>query len=513
MSESSFARAFRLAFPLPFCAVGIVALAAAARKLARVEPAGEVAMLALFGAVFAAAGFGMIALFSWTRRRAAGAAELRRRRPDAPWLWRPDWAAGRIPGSGRARLGVAWTFAFFWNALSAPAVPEAARRLERGFEAEILALLLFPAIGVAMLVWAVRATLRWRRYGTAHFVPDAVPAPVGGRLSGTIVAADRLRPETVELTLSCVLQTVRGSGKSRSVQESILFREDRRLDRFDMSVGGGETRIPVAFDLPRDARPTDPEESASRVLWRLAARADTPGVDWATDFEVPVFRTAESDRADAAAQAAAADGRTDAGAAAAPEPPAERRSRVRVERTPDGLEVVFPAGRNVAAILGLMAFASVWTGLVVLLATRGAGTVFTLVFGLFDLLLLFLLSQMLFLQHAVRVGPTDVEVRTRWLLFSRTRRVELDALSAVRTRIGMQSHKRPYYDVVLVLLDGTRVTAGCAMADKAEAEWIAGTLREAAGLLRRDDGPRRARKPRRVEPDAPGALGDVSRTA
>lgn len=36
---------------------------------------------------------------------------LRARHPDAPWLWREDWASGRVEDSNRGTMVAAWIFA------------------------------------------------------------------------------------------------------------------------------------------------------------------------------------------------------------------------------------------------------------------------------------------------------------------------------------------------------------------------------------------------------------------
>ena len=57
----------------------------------------------------------------------------------------------------------------------------------------------------------------------------------------------------------------------------------------------GGISIPVAIPIPADARKTDERDAADRVIWRLVLAADEPGIDYSATFEVPVFRTAESE--------------------------------------------------------------------------------------------------------------------------------------------------------------------------------------------------------------------------
>jgi hypothetical protein len=48
----------------------------------------------------------------------------------------------------------------------------------------------------------------------------------------------------------------------------------------------------------------------------------------------------------------------------------------------------------------------------------------------------------------------------------------------------MQAGSRPYYDLIILLKNGKRVTVGRSMRDKREAEWLALTMKNALGLVR-----------------------------
>jgi hypothetical protein len=49
----------------------------------------------------------------------------------------------------------------------------------------------------------------------------------------------------------------------------------------------------------------------------------------------------------------------------------------------------------------------------------------------------------------------------------------------------MQAGSRPYYDVLVVRINGKQVAAGRWVRDKGEAEWLAATIKEELGLLGR----------------------------
>jgi hypothetical protein len=96
----------------------------------------------------------------------------------------------------------------------------------------------------------------------------------------------------MNIRLRCVRRQCTGSGKHRKTSETTLWEDKRRIPG---AIRSGEgVRIPVAIPIPQDASPTDARDSSDRVLWRLEVRSETPGVDFLAQFEVPVFRTEES---------------------------------------------------------------------------------------------------------------------------------------------------------------------------------------------------------------------------
>ena len=100
-------------------------------------------------------------------------------------------------------------------------------------------------------------------------------------------------PGGFSITLRSVRITLTGSGKNRSTHEAVLWESTRTMPGSLWEAGG--ISIPVAIPIPADARKTDERDAADRVIWRLVLAADEPGIDYSATFEVPVFRTAESE--------------------------------------------------------------------------------------------------------------------------------------------------------------------------------------------------------------------------
>jgi hypothetical protein len=279
--------------------------------------------------------------------------------------------------------------------------------------------------------------------------------------------SDLRPPEGFRVVLSCIRRETTGSGKNRSTTERLLWQDERRTR-------GGAGGLPVAFAIPSDATPSDPGTSATRVLWRLDVTGDVPGVDYAAAFEVPVFRTSASD-------APLTD--TDRAAAAASMLPADYHppagSRIQVGTTRRGTEIFFPAARNVGFAGGVTVFTAIWIGAIVLTLVFRAPILFPIVFGLFGLLLVWMVLDAWLGVTRVTAGDGQVTVATGWLVPRRERRLRAAEIAGVTARIGSQQGTTPFYDISIETTAGKRVAAGRSVRDKREAEWLAAAITQA----------------------------------
>ena len=83
-------------------------------------------------------------------------------------MWRDDWAAGHISSSNKTILVVAWTFAIVWNLVSTPLLFALRNIPQKNYVALIA--LLFPAIGLLLLIRAIRFSMEYRKFGVSDFV-------------------------------------------------------------------------------------------------------------------------------------------------------------------------------------------------------------------------------------------------------------------------------------------------------------------------------------------------------
>jgi hypothetical protein len=466
-------------FLVPFAGMGLLAAGSGLQRGMQGNWR-EGLLLMLFGMVFTGFAAGFMALMVVGRNQVREQERRRKAHPDQPWLWRTEWASGRIADATRSTLWASWLFALLWNLVSIPVGVVGVRAAwQQGNPAGYVALL-FPLVGLGLLFWAVRTTLRHRRYGTSWLELATHPGVIGRSISGTVRVSSPIQSsDGFEVTLRCVRRIRTRSGKSSSTSERVLWQEERRVaGAASRDPQGYSTRIPVRFTIPPDAQPSDPVHSDDQIVWRLELTASVPGVDYASTFEVPVFRTAESESAGPEAQSAEDE--------PAQEPyrrPANSRIVVTTNRR--GTEILFPALRNPGVAAGFVGFTLGWTAVVLALLKFNAPLLFPIVFGLFWILLVFGTLQQLLSVSRVVAQPGSLAVAHGYLSGGRERTIPASEIADITLKIGMQAGSRPYYDVMVARSNGKQVAAGRWVRDKREAEWLAATIKKELGLLSR----------------------------
>jgi hypothetical protein len=128
------------------------------------------------------------------------------------------------------------------------------------------------------------------------------------------------------------------------------------------------------------------------------------------------------------------------------------------------------------------AFTLIWGGICWGLVHYQAPLLFPAVFGLFELLLVWISLQLWLGVSRVTAGPGMLRLAKGIGSPGRERTLPSADVTDVVAAIGMQAGATPYYDVVIRQKDGKKVTAGSSVRDKHEAEWLAVTIKQALGL-------------------------------
>jgi hypothetical protein len=248
-----------------------------------------------FTLVFGGVGLGLIIGGIVGAIRGRGAQRQKQANPGQPWLWKKEWAGGMIRSSTKAAALGTLLFAVLWNAIALPITWLAVPQLWASNRGMLLVVLIFPAVGVAVIGAAVYQILRWMKYGESVFQMAAVPGVIGGPLAGAVRVPVHVQPEEGFLVrLRCVNIVVTGSGKQQHTSEHVRWEAKRVMSRELFQHDPTQSGIPVLFGIPHTLSGSDDSAPRNRIVWRLEVEAKTSGVDYAATFEVPVFRTEAS---------------------------------------------------------------------------------------------------------------------------------------------------------------------------------------------------------------------------
>ena len=399
---------------------------------------------------------------------------------EQPWSRRPDWAAGRIEYSSKGGMVGVWLMALLVLLMSSPLVYHLREEILEKENYPALAGLVFPVLGIGLLIQAIRLTIRWLRFGKSVLELSRVPGVIGGSVAGIIHTS--LKRETVggvRVSLRSINRSVRRKHRKRDVRERIVWEEHLPISRERLSVGMLGVAVPFSFRVPFECQDTTDEDSDNRILWILTLTASVPGVDYQAEFELPVFRTEESSPEPVPSPSQRSPDPNELGNHVA-------RSKIRVRTTPvGGKELYFPAGRNPSAAASLTVFFLIWVGAIWFQVHLGAPMFFPIVFSIFGALILWFVLDLWFGSTRVVIDADEVRVKNAIFGLGSTRRYLPSEFADVKKKIGMQSGGRngtAYYQIRLVRNSGREVVAGEQVRDKREAERLVQEIKTSLGL-------------------------------
>jgi hypothetical protein len=439
--------------------------------------------------IFVLIGGGIVYAAIYANRKLKAQAAAQQAAPDSPWLWQQDWAASRAESKNLNDATGMWLLAGFWNTGSIAIAILIARTPWRGFDHKDLLPLGFCVPGLILAGVAVRATIRQKRFGKTYFEFASLPFSPGKTLKGAIhLRFNTTTRHGIDLTLSCIRQVVTGSGKNQNTNRIVLWQSQANVPQQALTPGPmGDATIPVNFVVPSDAYETNHEQPRDQVLWLLHAQADVPGVDYADDFEVPVFRlTPASTAAPAASFAdvqpeAAPAFQNDASDVAAPDNP-----KVVVSSGPTGgTEFYFPPFRNPFRVMVLILVTAGCGALAFGLHSVKAPSVFTIIFGLIELLLIYGVIQSALASSRVEMGGEKLRASRALLGVSSTREIpfsEIDKILAVASTQQGTNPNNASYALRLQTKSGKKIALADGIDSRQEARWVAAQLEKFVGL-------------------------------
>lgn len=473
-----------LLFSLPFIGMGLFVLVNGVRLLLKGLMVPGAAMTG-FGLVFAGAGFGLAWLGIRSKQTADAEAAKRAMAPDSPWLWRDDWAAQKVDaeaGGGK----FLWFFAALWNGIAWTSTLVAAPKLWREQNPAGLIVLIFPLVGIGLIAAAVYLSRRAGKFGRASFQLEALPYLLGQPLRGRLsIPRGEAMTAPVLLRLKNINHYTTGSGKNRNTHEDILWEDEITLAPESFTTGYNGLEMAVEFQLPAAGRPASPHLVGDRILWRLEASSEVPGVNFGANFELPVFAAATGAAPQPAAAGAALRQAVSALANAAvplherSQPPAQPSLPVRDDG--NEFEIHFPAAQFPGAAFGISVITLIFCGVAALLWWKSVWFM-AAIFSLVDLLLIYIALEQWLGVARITAAPGELRWARGWLVCGREKSMAAGDIAKLQGGIGMTSGSTSYYNLAIVTRAGKKITIGRLLRRKEELDWISTRIAQVAGI-------------------------------
>src|SRR6266853_3057730 len=486
------AAVFLTLFGLPFLGACLAFIYAQLVSRENFSTTGTVAAV-LFGLVFASIGGGLIyaAIGGYGRLKKQAAVE--EANPLSPWLWRTDWAS-RCAGSQNKKSEMFyWVLAIFCNMITLPILFQTVPNLIQTSDPRVFLVLGFNLIGAILIVKAARATIRHRRFGDTYFEFDTLPFSPGERVGGRIhLKLDTRVEHGIDLKLSCVRKIVSGTGDSRSTSKVTLWQADQNVPAGAVGPGPLGRAIPVDFSPPADCLLTNHDNPNDQILWLLHAKADVPGVDYSDDFEIPVFRsrastapasafgTGISKTTDNFGFAPSQPGDAESGAVAQP-----AQTKVIGSVGSGGTEFYFRPLRNPGRALTLFAVTMVWSAVIYLMYLKHAPTLFFILFGLSDLLIVAGFLHVTFGSSRITVRSGEILSRRGIFGLGSPRQIQVSDVATIVPVVSMQqggNSETAMHAIRLKLKNGNKITLADEIDSRQEARWVVSQIENLAGL-------------------------------
>jgi hypothetical protein len=259
------------------------------RAIAFREKSSTMFVLPLCAVVFGAPGFVIFYLGLALFFKAGRMNRLLTQNPGRPWRadsrWRgfelQDKPGLRIAGRLAGGLFTGVFVSVFWIAMGSDKNAPLFAKIIIG---------LITLIPVGMFVSAAYNVFRFLKYGNPRLVLRQMPLALGQENTALLYVKTHIAAEQgVELKIKCMKRETVKRGNKTSVEDSEIYSEVKAVTEDLAERTGRGSAIPVRFAIPA-GQPETFSGDMPNFIWRISAKAATPGVDFFAEFDVPVYR-------------------------------------------------------------------------------------------------------------------------------------------------------------------------------------------------------------------------------
>ena len=324
-------------------------------------------------------------------------------------------------------------------------------------------------------------------YGRSVFQMASVPGVIGGQLAGVIRTAVKIHPQgAFQLKLNCIDVTYETTGKGSVLMRKVVWQDEQVVVHELLRDDAGQSAIPVLFQIPYECSQSGEPDAEHAISWQLEVTAQTPGLAYRAMFDVPVFKTPQSDPNFVVDRGLIA-------AYTAPENPERELSAGGVIKmaspTGDGCRFVFPMARNPGAALIVTLISFTLGSVPFWIAFLEPGWLLRVffggIFGLIGLLFLLFAANLWFYRSVIDASPRGLTVTgglfgrgpSRWIAAADV--LKIQPISHFQT--GEGSSAVVYYDIVVTCAQGTQVTACKRLRGSSVASAVIDQIQQAMG--------------------------------
>ena len=314
--------------------------------------------------------------------------------------------------------------------------------------------------------------MQWRKFGDITFQMMSVPGVLGGRLCGTIrIPTVALLKKEMLVTLVCVQRLSSGTGKNRTTITTTLWKTEKKISPKEFLQQGRSTAIPVEFYIPCNQPVSKSNNPDKSITWSIHAKAAMPGIDFSASFEVPVFKTPESDAAintavlDQGRVVTAVDESDHETSCYEPMDETEtgdalRHAGLKLKPTPSGgIAIISPILRQPMRALSLLFSLLIGVGVFMAIQSVDVPLFFSIVLGVILLVILLLSLDVLVGIHRVIVDKDGIQAQGGPFGRGTSHHLSFNALADIIKRSNSQVNQTKLYTVILRKRDGKRIKA------------------------------------------------------
>lgn len=424
---------------------------------------GMLGFQSIFLLVFGGVGLGIIIAGRYASKKAGKELELQQLYPDEPWNWKEEWQSNRFKAATGTGFKVLLGFAIFWNLIAIPSSVMAMIEFFKTFDYPILFVLLFPLVGIGLLVAAYIAFMRHKKYGTSELVLQQTPVAIGGINRGTIeVPNDQAnnqsfgKPLEAVITLTCQRKVTTGSGKNRSTKTTIIWQDDRRVQ--STIKGHNTSSYAFEFKVPEGLPHSDDSNSDNQIEWVMQIERKQPGIDLKLNFTLPAFVVAHRMALEETETDLFASDLDEVGSGDQTNLDGWKKLGIEESVTSQGNRYYFPALRHLGMALSILIFGLIFGSIGVGVTVFGdAPIIFLIAFGGFGILFIILGLRQLTHKSEVTVRAGQLQVSSGHLFMSAPRIIQRNEIESITAQSNASVGNKQIFHITAQLTNGTKV--------------------------------------------------------